>query len=78
MIDAWTYMMAHFNRTRWNFFTIVEVKNCIGKDAERQIDWLIRKEAIRKRRGCNDTLLEIILDNETDRNPIYQETPDYL
>lgn len=63
-------MLDKYNETGFTFCGLVEVQNKFGKDqAKKELNQLHAEGKIKKRKGANETLIELIINkNETNRD----------
>ena len=55
-------LLSQYEKTKWNFFLVQELKN-MGVWDKDEANNLVKKGIIRKRRGINGDLIELMTDN---------------
>jgi len=70
MSDVYTYLFDKYDKTGFRFCGLVEVQNKFGKEiAKSELNHLHAERKIVKRKGANETLIELIINNnETNRD----------
>jgi hypothetical protein len=55
-----TYLIDHYNKTKWPFFIQVELRNTFGNDVATHLNELREEGYIRRAEGPNCPLVELI------------------
>lgn len=66
----YNFLLDKYDKTGFRFCGLVEVQNKFGKDqAKKELNQIHAEGKIKKRKGANETLIELIFKNdETNRN----------